>query len=318
MAGAKKASDPSQKHEAETTAQRAPRKPFPADFIASPSETGLTPGLYIVATPIGNLGDITIRALETLKAVDAIACEDTRHTIMLLNRYGLHKPLLAYHDHNADQMRPEILQRLEAGQRIALVSDAGSPLISDPGYKLVRDCADRKIFVTTLPGASAAISALQLSGLPSDRFLFTGFLPAKAGTRRTALSDLAKISASLVIFESPRRLAELLHEAAEILGNRHGAVAREMTKIFEEVRRDTLQNLAAYYAEAEPPKGEAVVVIGPPLVKQASAADLDTALKEALLANPSVRGAADEVAALLDLPRREVYQRALALKDQKS
>ncbi len=297
--------------------QRSLRKPFPADFIASPSEIGLTPGLYIVATPIGNLGDITIRALETLAAVDAIACEDTRHTIMLLNRYGLHKPLLAYHDHNADEMRPDILQRLEAGQRIALVSDAGSPLISDPGYKLVRDCADRKIFVTTLPGPSAAISALQLSGLPSDRFLFTGFLPPKAGARRTALSDLAKISASLVVFESPRRLAELLHEAAEVLGNRHGAVAREMTKIFEEVRRDTLQNLAAYYAETEPPKGEVVVVIGPPLAQQASAADLDTALKEALLANPSVRAAADDVAALLDLPRREVYQRALALKNQK-
>lgn len=317
MSGAKAEPHPSRKHQAETTVQQSSRKPFPTDFIAASSETGLAPGLYIVATPIGNLGDITVRALETLKAVDAIACEDTRHTIMLLNRYGFHKPLLAYHDHNADQMRPDILQRLEAGQRIALVSDAGSPLISDPGYKLVRDCADQGIFVTTLPGPSAAISALQLSGLPSDRFLFVGFLPTKAGARRAALTDLAKISASLVIFESPRRLAELLQQAAEVLGNRHGAVAREMTKIFEEVRRDRLQNLAAHYAGGELPKGEAVVVIGPPLVQQASAADLDAALTEALAVSPSVRAAADEVAALLDLPRRDVYQRALALKDRK-
>ncbi|MFM2042705.1 MAG: rRNA ((1402)-2-O)-methyltransferase [Pseudomonadota bacterium] len=272
------------------------------------------PGLYIVATPIGNAGDITLRALDTLKGVDAIACEDTRVTSKLLGRYGIRTTLLPYHDHNAATMRPRILARVAGGQAVALVSDAGTPLISDPGYKLVRDAAAAGLPVTHLPGASAALTALVLSGLPSDRFLFAGFLPSKQGARRTELEGLKPVQATLVLYESAQRLADLLADAADILGGREAAVARELTKMFEEVRRGTLPDLAAHYAAAGPPKGEVVVVIAPPPAGEAAteAADLDRLLRDALK-TMSVRDAAASVATATGQPRKAVYARALEL-----
>ena len=213
-------------------------------------------GLYLVATPIGNTGDITVRALELLKSCDAIACEDTRVTAKLLTRFGIRTPMLPYHEHNAAQMRPQLLARLAAGQVLALVSDAGTPLISDPGYKLVRACIEAGVAVTALPGANALLTALQLSGLPSDRFLFCGFLPNKTAARRAAIAELAAVPATLVMYESAQRLAGLLADLAEELGPRPAAMARELTKLFEEVRRGSLPELAAHYAAAGPPKGE--------------------------------------------------------------
>ncbi|WP_225889811.1 16S rRNA (cytidine(1402)-2'-O)-methyltransferase [Indioceanicola profundi] len=276
-----------------------------------------SPGLYIVATPIGNAGDITLRALETLKGVDTIACEDTRVTGKLMQRYGVRTRLVPYHDHNAAKMRPQILSRIAAGEAIALVSDAGTPLVSDPGYKLVRDAAAQGLPVTHLPGASAALTALVLSGLPSDRFLFTGFLPNKQGARRAELEGLRPVKATLILYESAQRLEDLLQDAAEVLGGREAAVARELTKMFEEVRRGTLPDLAAHYREAGPPKGEVVVVIGPPPEgeAEADAADMDRLLRDAL-ASMSVRDAAAHVATVTGQPKKAVYARALELSKE--
>jgi 16S rRNA (cytidine1402-2'-O)-methyltransferase len=273
----------------------------------------LPPGLFIVATPIGNASDITLRALEILKEVDLIACEDTRVSAKLLTIHGITTKRLAYHDHNADRVRPQLLARLAAGERIALISDAGTPLISDPGYKLVRDAVAAGLRVHAAPGASAALAALVLSALPSNRFLFAGFLDAKSLARRRELTELSRLEATLIFYESAPRLAASLADMAEILGDRPAAVARELTKLFEEVARDGLAALARRYAEAGPPKGEIVIVVGPPLeAPPAAAEDIDTLLKEAL-GRASVRDAAAEIAARLGLPKREVYARAVAL-----
>jgi 16S rRNA (cytidine1402-2'-O)-methyltransferase len=273
-------------------------------------------GLYIVATPIGNLRDITLRALDVLAAADVIACEDTRVTEKLTSRYGLASQRLPYHEHNAERMRPVLLEKLKQGAVVALVSDAGTPLISDPGFKLVRAAIADGIAVTTLPGPSAALAALVLSGLPSDRFFFQGFLPPKETARRRALGEIAPLSATLIVYETGPRLAATLADMADVLGERQAAVARELTKLYEELRRGSLAELAAHYGAAGGPKGEIVIVIGGADEAAARAAitddDIDTALETAL-ATMSVKDASIAVAEATGRPRREVYQRALAL-----
>lgn len=277
----------------------------------------LTPALYIVATPIGNLGDLTMRARDILASADLVACEDTRITGKLLAAFGLKRPLIAYNDHNADKVRPILLDALRQGKAVALVSDAGTPLVSDPGYKLVRDVAAAGLAVTAAPGPSALLAALVLAGLPTDRFLFAGFLPPRSGARRSALGELAAVPATLVFYESGPRLAASLADMAAVLGDRPAAVARELTKLFEEVRRDPLAVLAAHYAEAGPPKGEIVVVVGAPEAESASADTLDAALRRAL-DNNSTRDAAALIAGETGLPRRQVYARALELARDRS
>jgi len=277
----------------------------------------LSPGLFIVATPIGNIADISLRALAVLRGADLIACEDTRVTSKLTARYGVVTRRFAYNDHNGERVRPQLLERLRRGDSVALVSDAGTPLISDPGYKLVRAAIDEGLPVTVVPGAAAPLAALALSGLPSDRFLFAGFLPSRQAARRRALDELAPVPATLIVFESPRRLAASLADMAAALGDRKAAVARELTKRFEEVRRGPLAELARHYAASGPPKGEVVVVVGPPGTAPAAAmedfaATLEAQLRAAL-AGASLRDAATTVAAATGLPRREVYARALAL-----
>jgi len=273
----------------------------------------LGPGLHLVATPIGNLRDVTLRALEVLAAADLIACEDTRVTRKLTDHFGISTGLTPYHDHNAATARPKLLARLADGAAVALVSDAGTPLVSDPGYKLVRAAHDAGHAVTTLPGASAVLAALAVAGLPTDRFLFEGFLPAKEGQRRSRIEELKRIPATLVLFESGPRLAAALADLAAALGAREAAVCRELTKLHEEVRRGDLAALAGHYAAATEPRGEIVIVIAPPAGAEATApADLDTLLRQALQ-RLSVKEAVAEVAAVTGEPRRAVYQRALAL-----
>jgi len=273
------------------------------------------PGLHIVATPIGNLGDITLRALNVLHNADVIYCEDTRHTRRLTGRFAIKTKLSPYHDHNAERVRPEILARLGAGATLALVSDAGTPLISDPGYKLIVAAVGAGHAVTTEPGPSAAIAALVLSGLPTDRFLFLGFLPPKSAARRAVLQEIKTVRASLVLFEAPQRLAASLADLAAILGNRPAAIAREITKLHEEVRRGGLADLAAAFPEA--PKGEIAIVIGPPDAEPPAAEELDAAL-EAALGHESLKTAVAQVAARLALPRAQVYARALTLTGRKA
>ncbi|MGE3935671.1 MAG: 16S rRNA (cytidine(1402)-2'-O)-methyltransferase [Rhodospirillaceae bacterium] len=273
------------------------------------------PGLYVVATPIGNLGDVTARALDVLSAADVIACEDTRVTGRLLAAYGIRAAMTPYHDHNAERARPILMQRLQRGEIVALVSDAGTPLVSDPGYRLVAAAAAAGVTVTALPGASSVLAALAVAGLPTDRFLFVGFLPPRRAARREALAEIAPVRASLVVLEAPHRLAEALNDMAAVLGARAAAVARELTKLFEEVRRGSLTDLAAHYAAAGAPKGEIVIVVGPPAAGAQAApseAEIDARLADAL-EGASVRDAAAAVAADCGLPRRTVYARALAL-----
>jgi 16S rRNA (cytidine1402-2'-O)-methyltransferase len=274
----------------------------------------LAPGLYIVATPIGNLADVTVRALSVLTSADLVLCEDTRITRRLLDRYGLRPRLLAYHEHNAAEVRPHILDRLHAGASIALVSDAGTPLVSDPGYKLVEAAIEAEHRVFPVPGASALLAALVAAGLPTDRFLFDGFLPAKTGQRRSRISELGSIPATLILYESGPRLAASLADLAAGLGDRRAAVCRELTKAFEEVRRAKLQDLAAHYAGAGAPKGEVVIVIAPPDsgAPSVSADTLDAKLASAL-ERLSVKDASDVVAAETGIARREIYRRAIAL-----
>ena len=273
-------------------------------------------GLYAVATPIGNLRDITLRALEILAAADLVACEDTRVTRKLFDHYGLSAPLIAYHDHNAEAVRPKILQRLAAGEAVALVSDAGTPLISDPGYRLVREAIAAGHAVSAAPGPSSALMALTVAGLPTDRFFFEGFLPAKETARRARIAELARIPPTLVLFESGPRLAEALSDLAAGLGARDAAIARELTKLHEEVRRGDLSSLAADYAGGAETRGEMVVVIAPPSSEPASAADIDALLTSAL-ARTSVKEAVAEVASATGAPRRAVYSRALELAKAK-
>jgi 16S rRNA (cytidine1402-2'-O)-methyltransferase len=284
-----------------------------SDEQASRKPQQVAPGLHIVATPIGNMGDITLRALDVLRAVDLIACEDTRVFGKLASYYGISAPTVAYSDATQDMSEPRIVRALGEGKRVALVSDAGMPLISDPGYRLVRAALAGGHVVTSAPGASAVPMALALSGLPTDRFFFGGFLPAKPTDRRRAIGDAAGIAATIVFFEAPHRLAESLADLADLLGARPAAVARELTKLFEEVRRASLPELAAHYATAEA-RGEIVIVIGAPIEGLAPAAGtLDDALRTAM-AGASVKDAASEVAARLGLKRRDVYARALELK----
>ena len=270
-------------------------------------------GLYIVATPIGNMGDITARAVEVLSVANAVACEDTRVTGKLMRHHGLSAQMIRYDEHSAPRTRPGLIQRLLAGEIVALVSDAGTPLVSDPGYKLVREAVDAGIIVYPLPGASSVLAALAVSGLPSDRFLFAGFLPSKQTGRRSELNDLVEIKATLIFLESARRLAASLADMAVVLGNRPAAVCRELTKLYEEVRRGDLPDLAAHYAEAGAPKGEIVIVVGPP-TGEAVEVDIDAALTE-LLDDHSVKEAAALVSARTGKPKREVYARALVLKN---
>jgi 16S rRNA (cytidine1402-2'-O)-methyltransferase len=273
----------------------------------------MAPGLYLVATPIGNLGDITLRALETLAGADLIACEDTRVTKRLLDRFAIATPLTPYHDHNAATARPKLLEKLGAGAAIALVSDAGTPLISDPGFKLVRDASQAGIAVTALPGASSVLSALCVAALPTDRFFFEGFLPSKAAARRTRIAALAKIDATLVLFESGARIAEALEDLAGAIGDREAAICREMTKLHEEVLRGGIADLSRRSGSLET-RGEFVVVIAPPETADTamSDAELDEALSAAL-ALRSVKDAVAEVTAISGRGKREVYARALEL-----
>lgn len=272
----------------------------------------IAPGLHIVATPIGNLGDISFRGVATLAAADAILAEDTRVTKKLLAHYGISTPLVAYHEHNASTMRPQLLARLRQGGALALVSDAGTPLISDPGFKLVAEAREAGIHVTAIPGASAVLAALVVAGLPTDRFFFEGFLPGKSVARRTRIAELAGVPGSLVFFESPHRVAESLADLAAVLGPREAALARELTKHFETVRRGTLPELAAALAAEPAPKGEIVLIVGPPHGEgePVGAEDLDERLDLALQ-TLSVKDAAAVVGAATGLPRRQVYARAV-------
>ena len=272
------------------------------------------PGLYIVATPIGNLGDISARAAATLAAADVIAAEDTRVTAKLLSHLGLRVPMTPYHDHSDARARAALVARMER-EVVVLVSDAGTPLISDPGYRLVRDARATGRHVTTLPGPCAAIAAITLSGLPSDRFLFAGFLPSRAKARADTIAEFAALRATLVFYESGPRLAAALAALADGLGNREAAVAREISKLYEQCVTGTLTDLAARYADA-PPKGEIVIIVAPPGEAAAEDADddtIDAALCEALTDQPVAR-AAKAVAKRFGRDRHAVYARALALK----
>lgn len=272
----------------------------------------LKPGLYIVATPIGNLGDLSPRAADILTRADLLAVEDSRVTAKLLNHIGVKRPMLPYHDHNAERVRPELVARMTS-QAIALVSDAGTPLISDPGYKLVRDARAAGVTVTTIPGPSAVISALTLAGLPTDRFLFAGFLPSKAKARAEAILELGAVRATLAFYESGPRLGAALAALRDGLGNRDAAVTREISKKFEEAVTGTLDELAGRYAEVAP-KGEIVIVVGPPgAAEAASENDVETALREALTRLPPAR-AAGEVAKTMGVDRRELYAQAMTIK----
>jgi 16S rRNA (cytidine1402-2'-O)-methyltransferase len=276
---------------------------------------GLAPGLYVVSTPIGNLRDITLRALDTLASVDAVCAEDTRVAAKLLNAFGVSAKLRPYHDHNGAQARPALLKELQTGARIALISDAGTPLVSDPGFKLVREAAALGVKVIAIPGASAPMAALASSGLPTDRFTFAGFPPPRSGARKTFLTSLKGAGGTLVFFEGPSRLAASLADMAEVLGAREAVVARELTKLFEELRRGTLAELAAHYAEAGPPRGEIVVLVGPG--EGAEAADADTVDAAILAAGDErpLKEIAAELAERFGLKRRDVYERALELRE---
>ncbi len=276
-------------------------------------------GLYVVSTPIGNLGDISSRALETLRSVNLIACEDTRVTGKLLRRFGISTPMVPYHDHNASQMRPDILARLSKGESIALVSDAGTPLLSDPGYKLVQEVAENKLPVFAIPGPSALLAALAVAAMPTDRVLFAGFLPSKPGKRREEIEEFKNVRATLVFYESAQRLVSSLEDLQAILGARDATVCRELTKLHEETRRGTLSELTSHYANSGAPKGEIVIVVGPPVgtEQKITESDIDQELRRALT-NLSLRDAVDAVAGALNAPRRLIYSRALDMKKQEN
>lgn len=289
----------------------------PRSFVIGQSAIAarpLGPALYLVATPIGNLGDVTIRALETLAAADLLACEDTRVTRVLLDRYGIRQRPVAYHEHNADEAGPRLIAALGAGKSVALVSDAGTPLVSDPGYRLVERALEAGIKVVPIPGPSAPLAALVASGLPSDTFLFAGFLPVKAGARRSRLEELAKTPATLIFFESPHRVADTVADMEQMLGaGRRAVVARELTKTFEELRRGKLAELAAHYRDAPTPKGEIVICIGPPLAAESAVEDVDGLLM-ALAAEMSASKAAAEAAKMTGLGKPDLYKRLVELK----
>lgn len=275
------------------------------------SETGLEPGLYIVATPIGNLGDLTRRGAETLARCDAVACEDTRVTGKLLKHLGITRPLWRYDDHSGEADRARLIEAMRS-KAVALVSDAGTPLVSDPGFRLVREARAAGIAVTAVPGPSAPVAALTLSGLPNDRFLFAGFLPVKDKARAEVLAELGAVKATLVLFETAPRLARSLAAIGEVLPGREVAVARELTKLHEECRTGSAEELRAHY-EAHPPKGEIVLLVGPPEEEPASDADAEALLRAALAAQKPSQAAA-EVARMTGLDRKALYARALELR----
>lgn len=276
------------------------------------SDAPLAPGLYVVATPIGNLRDITLRALDVLNAADLVLAEDTRVAGKLLSAFGLSKPLERYDEHAAERTGPKALKALAEGGRVALVSDAGTPLVSDPGFRLVREAVAQGSAVFPIPGASALLAGLSVAGLPTDRFLFAGFPPPKSAARKTFFEELAGIRATLVFFEGGSRLAASLADMAEVFGAREAAVARELTKLYETVTRGSLEDLAANPI-MKAPKGELVVLVGPGREEAATAADADTALADALTRLRPAEAAA-EVAKQLGLPRRDLYRRAMELK----
>lgn len=275
----------------------------------------LEPGLYVTATPIGNAADLTLRALKTLISCDAILCEDTRVTSKLLSIYGISKPLRAYHDRNGKMVRPGILKDLGAGKALVLVSDAGLPLISDPGFPLVRAAQDAGVKVEVLPGANAALTALCLSGLPPDRFWFGGFLPTKSAARQKALEPLKALEASLIFYESPRRLGPVMEDLAAVLGERQVAVCRELTKRYEEIVTGGASELAEKYASEAAPKGEVVLIVGPPDAQVTLDDGAITVRLKALMEDMSLKEAVAEVADIAGRPKREIYELALAIKN---
>jgi len=272
----------------------------------------LKSGLYVVATPIGNMKDITLRAIETLQQADLIICEDTRQTGKLCIAHNISTQKIAYHEHNASRSRPIILEKLQQGQSICLVSDAGTPLISDPGFKLVRDVREAKIAIFTVPGPNAAIAALAIAGVPTDRFCFCGFPPSKKSARKTFLQEFASVPASLVFYEGASRIAQTLADIAEIFSGREAVVARELTKLYEEVTLGNAKALATEFT-ANPRKGEFVILVHPPLVARASAGEIDDFLRTAL-ETMSLKDAADATAAAFSIPRKSAYQAGLMIK----
>jgi 16S rRNA (cytidine1402-2'-O)-methyltransferase len=293
-----------------TESKAAPRRYAPFGTAIKAAEAA--PGLYLVATPIGNLGDVTLRALELLAGANVIACEDTRVTRKLTERYGITTLLTSYHEHNAAEARPKLLARLADGQAVALVSDAGTPLISDPGYKLVQAACEAGHAVTALPGASAVLTALSVAGLPTDHFFFEGFLPPRQSARQKRIAAIANVPATLVLFESGPRIAAALADLAATLGTREAAICRELTKLHEEVKRSDLVTLAHEYSTGAETRGEFVIVVAPPPDGSETADNIDDLLRQALT-RVSVKDAVGEVALATGRPRREVYQRALVL-----
>lgn len=285
------------------------------ESLFAPPPRAVSPGLYIVATPIGNLRDITLRALDILRAADVVLAEDTRVAGKLLAAYDLKKKLLRYDDHAGDKILPEILERLAQGQIIAQVSDAGTPLINDPGFRLVSEAQKAGAKVYPIPGASAVLAALCLSGLPTDRFLFAGFLPNKSAARKTFLGEFTTNPATLVMFETGPRLHDSLTDILSVLGDREACVCRELTKLYETAHRGTLSELAADPALAEP-KGEIVIVIAPPVEMAPSTDNLEEALKLAL-EQYAPADAARQLSQMFGLPRKLIYQKALEMQGKR-
>jgi 16S rRNA (cytidine1402-2'-O)-methyltransferase len=281
-----------------------------------PHDSSFIKGLYLVATPIGNLGDISARALDVLAHADVVACEDTRVTAKLFSLLGISAPLTPYHEHNADKVRPHLIERLKNGEMIALVSDAGTPLVNDPGYRLVQDCVNEGIYVTAVPGASAVLMALQLSGLPCHRFLFSGFLPVRTAARQKELAELAAVPATLIFYEAPQRIEETLADARAVLGDRKAALARELTKKFEQTIRGTLSELMSYYKENGPLKGEFVLLIAPPDKNEKPDMDSLTASLREALKTMSLKDAVARTAVATGLNKKQIYELALAIKNE--
>ncbi|MBH67231.1 MAG: 16S rRNA (cytidine(1402)-2'-O)-methyltransferase [Rhodospirillaceae bacterium] len=280
--------------------------------------TLLSTGLTLVATPIGNMLDISKRAMSALAEADEVLCEDSRVSRKLLSRYGIKTKLRTYHEHNASKVRPKILEKLKSGAKIVLISDAGTPTISDPGYKLIRACIDSDIRVSTIPGPTAVIAALSISGLPTNKFYFGGFLPTKTNARKKILNTCQQLDATMVFYESPSRLAACLEDATVYFGERSAAVARELTKLHEEVRRGTVAELSKFYSSSTPPKGEAVLLIGPPDSKAVwNESAVERALSEALMSN-TLRDAVQLVAAASGVSKSIIYDLALELNKPKS
>ena len=277
----------------------------------------LKPGLYIVSTPIGNAQDITLRALNTLRKADVIVCEDTRVTSKLLAIHNITRPLISYHEHNATSARPKIISRLKRGEIVALVSDAGTPLISDPGYRLVKACVNEAIYLTHIPGASSILTSLVLAGLPTDKFLFAGFPPNKVGKRINFFEHLKFIPATLIFLENPKRLAKSLKDMTHVFGAREAALARELTKKFEEIQRGSLKALSDYYKKADLPKGELIILVSPPSTKNTVLphSEVDSLLKKALKKS-TLKDAVTAVVSATGAPKKEVYTRAIKLRAQ--